>query len=70
MESVLEWIRAGVFRVTPMGEVFKGDKRLAIRHSPRRNSDRCDLRVDLCHERKKKRLSTFPNWFGSKIWTA
>lgn len=55
MDDVLQWIRAGVF-VVRGDEVFKGDRKLAVRRNTRRrcNNHEGDPRVDLWHDGKRR----------------
>jgi hypothetical protein len=46
---VLELLKTGVFRVVS-GEVYKGDRKLAVRINRRRRMETGDPRVDLCFD--------------------
>ena len=51
--EVCQWLKDGIFRVES-GKVFKGNLELTQRINKRKNSERGDPRVDLCHERKRR----------------
>lgn len=49
--KVLQWFKQGVFTIDlTTGTVRKGNRVLKTRLNKRNRSDRCDLRVDLCHQ--------------------
>ena len=53
VKEVSRWLNDKVF-IIDNEKVFKDERELAQRINPRRRSKRGDIRVDLCHQRKRR----------------